>query len=61
MAGIAILLTTLLIFVIPAIGLGTVEIDMAAANKVYPTFHVMYRNVKPDTRPGWDRMDGVHG
>ena len=49
MAGIAILLTTLLIFVIPAIGLGTVEIDMAAANKVYPTFHVMYRNVKPDT------------
>ena len=49
MAGIAIFLTTILIFVVPALGLGTVDLEMAAANKIYPTFHVMYRNVDINT------------
>ena len=49
MAGIAIFLTTILIFVVPALGLGTVDLEMAAANKIYPTFHVMYRNVDVNT------------
>ena len=49
MAGIAIFLTTLLVFVIPVIGLGAVDMEMAAANKIYPTFHVMYRDVSAAT------------
>ena len=49
MAGIAIFLTTILVFVIPVIGLGAVDLEMAAANKIYPTFHVMYRDVSAAT------------
>ncbi|QBE98305.1 hypothetical protein PMF13cell1_03871 [Blautia producta] len=49
MAGIAIFLTTILVFVIPVIGLGAVDLEIAAANKIYPTFHVMYRNVSAAT------------
>lgn len=49
MAGIAIFLTTILVFVIPVIGLGAVDLEIAAANKIYPTFHVMYRDVSAAT------------
>lgn len=45
LAGIAIVLTTILIFVIPTVGFGTMDVQMAAINKVFPTFHGMYRNV----------------
>lgn len=49
LTGIAIVLTTLLIFVIPTVGLGTMDVQMAAINKIYPTFHGMYRNVDVQT------------
>lgn len=45
LTGIAIFLTTILIFVIPTVGLGTVDTQMAAINKYYPTFHAMFRDV----------------
>lgn len=47
--GIAIFLTTLLLFVIPGIGFGIVNLEFAAVNKAYPTFHGLYRDVKPET------------
>ena len=47
--GIAIVLTTILIFVIPTVGFGTMDVEMAAINKIYPTFHGMYRNVDAQT------------
>lgn len=49
LTGIAIFLTTILIFVIPTVGFGTIDTQMAAINKVYPTFHGMYRGVSPET------------
>lgn len=42
MAGIAIFLTTILVFVIPVIGLGAVDLEMAAANKIYPTLSLIH-------------------
>ena len=49
LSGIAIILTTILIFVIPTVGFGTMDVQMAAINKIYPTFHGMYRNVDAQT------------
>lgn len=43
--GIAIILTTLLLFVIPSIGKDMVEVNFAVINKIYPTWHALYRNV----------------
>lgn len=37
--GIAIILTTLLLFVIPSIGKDMVEVNFAVINKIYPTWH----------------------
>lgn len=47
--GIAIILTTLLLFVIPSIGKDMVEVNFAVINKVYPTWHALYRNVDEST------------
>lgn len=47
--GIAIILTTLLLFVIPSIGKDMVEVNFAVINKIYPTWHVLYRNVDEST------------
>lgn len=47
--GIAIILTTLLLFVIPSIGKGMVEVNFAVINKIYPTWHALYRNVDEST------------
>lgn len=47
--GIAIILTTLLLFVIPSIGKDMVEVDFAVINKIYPTWHALYRNVDEST------------
>lgn len=47
--GIAIILTTLLLFVIPSIGKDVVEVNFAVINKIYPTWHALYRNVDEST------------
>lgn len=47
--GIAIILTTLLLFVIPSIGKYMVEVNFAVINKIYPTWHALYRNVDEST------------
>ena len=47
--GIAIILTTLLPFVIPSIGKDMVEVNFAVINKIYPTWHALYRNVDEST------------
>lgn len=47
--GIAIILITLLLFVIPSIGKDMVEVNFAVINKIYPTWHALYRNVDEST------------
>lgn len=47
--GIAIILTTLLLFVIPSIGKDMVEVNFAVINKIYPSWHALYRNVDEST------------
>lgn len=47
--GIAIVLTTLLLFVIPSVGKDMVEVNFAVINKIYPTWHALYRNVDENT------------
>lgn len=47
--GIAIILTTLLLFVIPSIGKDMVEVNFAVINRIYPTWHALYRNVDEST------------
>ena len=47
--GIAIILTTLLLFVIPSIGKDMVEVNFAVINKIYPTWHALYQNVDEST------------
>lgn len=47
--GIAIILTTLLLFVIPSIGKDMEEVNFAVINKIYPTWHALYRNVDEST------------
>lgn len=47
-SGLAILLTTLLIFAVLSVGFGTVSVEFAAVNAYYPTYHAMYRQVKEE-------------
>ena len=47
--GIAVVLTTLLLLVIPSVGKGIVELQFAAVNRIYPTWHALYRDVNEDT------------
>lgn len=49
LTGIAIILTTLLLFVVPTVGKGMIDAQFAAVNKAYPTWHALYRNVNEDT------------
>ena len=48
LSGIAIILTRVLVFLITSIGLGVVNVQNAAVNKVYPTWHAMYRQVSEE-------------
>lgn len=45
LTGIAILLTTFLLFVIPTVGKGAIDAQFAAVNKIYPTWHALFRGV----------------
>ncbi|MEF2952967.1 MAG: FtsX-like permease family protein [Blautia sp.] len=47
--GIAISLTTLLLFLIPSIGFGMMDIQYEAINRIYPTYHGMYQKVPTET------------
>lgn len=47
--GIAIILTTMLLFVVPTVGKGMVDLQFAATNKLYPAWHALYRDVDEDT------------
>lgn len=49
LTGIAIFLTAILIFTIPALGIGVADLQMSAVNKIYPTYHAMFRNVDAQT------------
>lgn len=49
LTGIAIILTTLLLFVIPTVGKGMMDVQMGAINKIYRPFHAYYRNVDEAT------------
>ncbi len=47
--GIAIVLTTLLLLVIPTVGKGMADYQFAAVRKIYPSWHALYRNVDEET------------
>lgn len=47
LVGIAICLTTLLLFLIPGATNAMVKLESAAINKMYPTWHMVLRNVEP--------------
>lgn len=46
--GVAIGLTALLLTVVPTVAFGLIDVQFRAVEKVYPTFHGMYRNVEYD-------------
>lgn len=47
--GIAMVLTAMLLFVIPSVGKGMVDLQFAAINELYPAWHALYRNVDEET------------
>ena len=47
--GIAICLTSFLLFLVPTIAYDVVQADFAAVNEVYPTWHALFRDVDDDT------------
>lgn len=49
LTGIAIFLTTLLLFIVPTMGLDLINSQKAAINELYPTWHALYRNVDEQT------------
>ena len=49
LVGVAIVLTTLLLFLVPTIGFGMINCQHAVVNETYPTFHALFRNVSEDT------------
>ncbi|MBO5070604.1 MAG: ABC transporter permease [Roseburia sp.] len=49
LTGVAIFLTTLLLFLIPTIGANLIDGQFAMVNELYPTWHALYRNVDSET------------
>lgn len=49
LTGITIFLTTLLLFLVPTIGMDLINSQKAAVNELYPTWHALFRNVSEDT------------
>ena len=47
--GIAMILTTLLLFLVPSVGMGIINGQFAVVNELYPTWHALYRSVDQDT------------
>lgn len=52
LTGIAIFLTTILLFIVPSIGMDSVDIQFAMVNQTYPTWHALFRSVDADTAAG---------
>ncbi len=46
--GIAIFLTTMLLFIVPTVGKGFIDLQFTATNELYPSWHALYRNVDSD-------------
>ena len=49
LTGIAIFLTTLLLFIVPTVGYDLIAGQQAVINELYPTWHALYRDVQEDT------------
>lgn len=49
LTGIAIFLTTLLLFIVPTVGYDLISGQQAAINELYPTWHALYRDVPENT------------
>lgn len=45
LTGIAIFLTTLLLFLVPTMGMDLINSQKAAVNELYPTWHALFRKV----------------
>lgn len=48
LTGIAIFLTTLLLFLVPTIGRDIIQMEFDAINEIYPSWHALYRDVDSD-------------
>lgn len=49
LTGIAIFLTTLLLFLVPTMGMDLINGQKAVVNELYPTWHALFRNVSEGT------------
>lgn len=49
LVGIAIVLTILLLFVVPTVGKGMLDVQYEAVNELYPSWHALYRNIDEKT------------
>ncbi|MGN0343700.1 MAG: ABC transporter permease [Lachnospiraceae bacterium] len=49
LTGIAIFLTTLLLFIVPTVGYDLISGQQAVVNELYPIWHALYRDVQEDT------------
>lgn len=47
--GIAIVLTVMLLFIVPTVGKGMIDLQFAAVNQTYPSWHALYRHVDEKT------------
>lgn len=50
LSAIAVVLTTVLIFLVITIGIGVVNVQNHVVNKTYPTWHAMYRNISEEKK-----------
>lgn len=57
--GVAILLTSFLVFVILTVGFGMIQAQYTTVNAYYPTWHMMYRDVAEDTVQKIKLHDGI--
>lgn len=49
LTGIAIFLTTVLLFLVPSVGISMLDAQFATVTKLYPSYHALYRNVSDET------------
>lgn len=49
LTGIAIFLTTLLLFVVPTVGYDMIVAEKIGINELYPTWHALFRNIDEET------------
>ena len=59
LCGVAILLTTLLIFLILNLGTGMVTVQFAGVNRYYPTYHFMFRQVTQENADALKSHDDI--